>query len=166
MRKNRPRELVQACAKGVNNCDSPFKNRRTLVLVSVGLSCGAEQGNAEDISVTGKPVLGFREDSNTVPELAQVRKLYPLQLARREATERSYLVTTDLEFGKVPSGIFVSRTLDVSERRLIGCNIAVDIERYLNLVLQSGPRSSRSARIHTYTSRTRVSGANLHVLRS
>lgn len=48
-------------------------------------------------------------------------------------------MTTDLEFGKVPGGIFVSWTLDVSERRLIGCNVAVDVERYLNFVLRSGP---------------------------
>ena len=44
----------------------------------------------------------------------------------------SYLVATDLELREVPGGILVSRALDVSERSLIGGNIAMDVEGYLN----------------------------------
>ena len=60
----------------MNDCGGLFKNLRTLVLFSIGLSCSTEQGNAEDVSVAGEPVLRFRKDSNAIAELAQVRKLY------------------------------------------------------------------------------------------
>ena len=75
-------------------------------------------------------------------------------------------MTTDLKLGKIPSGILVSRALDVSERGLIGSNVAMDIERYLNFAFKSAPRLSRSTGVHTYTSRTRVSGASPPVLQS
>jgi len=52
-------------------------------------------------------------------------------------------VSTDLELGKVPRGVFMSRALDVPERSLIGGNIAMDIEGYLNFASQSTPRLSR-----------------------
>ena len=110
--------------------------------------------------MASEPVLGFRKDGNPVTELAQIRELGLLQLAVRGEGEQPYLVTTDLKFGKVPSGILVSRALDVSERGLVGSNVAVDVERYLNFVLKSAPRLSRSSGVHTYTSRTRVSGAS------
>jgi len=78
----------------------------------------------------------------------------------------SHLVTTDLKLCEVPSSILVSRALDVSERGLIGCNVAVDVEGYLNFTFKSAPRPSRSSGVHTYTSRTRVSDASPPALRS
>ena len=43
-------------------------------------------------------------------------------------------MATNFELGKVPSGILVSRALDMSERGFIRGNVAMDIERYLNCV--------------------------------
>ena len=127
-----------------------LRNPYTLVLFSVGLSCSTNQGNAKDISVTSKPVFGFGEDGNTITKLAQVRELGSPQLVIRGEGENSYLVATDLKLCEVPSSIFVSRALDMSERGLIGGNIAVDVEGYLNCALQSASRLSRSsAVIHT-----------------
>lgn len=77
-----------------------------------------------------------------------------------------YLVTTDLKLCEVPSGILMSRALDVSERGLIGRNVAVNVEGYLNFALKSAPRLSRSSGVHTYTSRTHVSGASPPALQS
>ena len=116
--------------------------------------------------MAGESILRFREDGNTVTELAQIRELGLLQLAVGSRGERSYLVTTNLKLCKVPSGILVSRALDVSERGLVGGNVAVDIERYLNFVSKSAPRSSRSSRVYTHTSRIRVSDASPPVLQS
>lgn len=44
----------------------------------------------------------------------------------------SYLVATDFKLGKIPGSVFVGRALDVPERGLVGGNIAVDIQGYLN----------------------------------
>ena len=116
--------------------------------------------------MAGKPVLRFREDGNAVTELAQVRELEWLQLTVGDRGEMAYLVTTDLKFCEVPSGILVSGALDVSERGLIGCNVAVNVEGYLNFALKSVPKLSRSSGIHTYTSRTRASDASPPALQS
>jgi len=69
-------------------------------------------------------------------------------------------MATNFKLGKVPSGVFVSRALDVSERRLIGGNITVDVQGYLDFARLSALGSSRSNGALTYTSRTRASGAN------
>jgi len=78
----------------------------------------------------------------------------------------SYLVTTDFKLCEVPSGILVSRALDVTERGLIGRNVAVNVEGYLNFAFKSAQRLSRSNGVHTYTSRTRASGASPPALQS
>ena len=49
-------------------------------------------------------------------------------------------MATDFELGKVPASIFVSWALDMSERGLIGGNVAVDIEGYLDFVWLSAPK--------------------------
>lgn len=110
--------------------------------------------------MTGESVLRFGEDGNAVTELAQVRELRSLQLAVRGRGESTYLMATYFKLGEVPSGIFVSGALDVTERGLIGGDIAVNVEGYLNFALLSAPRLSKSSGVYTYTSRTRVSGAN------
>lgn len=75
-------------------------------------------------------------------------------------------MTTNFELGKIPGGVLVSGTLDVSERGFVCCKIAVDIEGYFNFALPSALRSSGLNKICTYTSRTRVSDANPRERRS
>jgi len=84
----------------------------------------------------------------------------------RSVNQNRRPVTTDLKFGKAPTGILVSRALDVSERGLIGGNVAMDIERYLNFAFNSAPRLSISTGVHTYTSRPRVFDASPPALQS
>ena len=106
----------------------------TLVLFSVGLSCSAKQGNTKDVSVAGESILRFGEDGNAVTELAQVRKLSSLQFHVRNFSSSSYLMATDFKLGEVPRGVFMGRALDVSKRGLIGGNLAMDVQGYLNCV--------------------------------
>lgn len=68
-------------------------------------------------------------------------------------------MAADFKLGKVPGGILVGRALDVSERSLVGSDIAVNIERYLNCAAPSAPKLIRSSGVYTHTSRTRASGA-------
>lgn len=114
-------------------------NSHTLVLFCVRLSCGAEQGNTKDVPRAGEPVLRFGKDCNTIAKLAQIRELDQISASDVNRSKRSYLVTTDFKFGKVPGGVLVSRTLNVAERGLIGGDIAVDIEGNLDFFLQSVP---------------------------
>lgn len=69
-------------------------------------------------------------------------------------------MTTDFELGKVPARVFVGRTLDVSEGGLVGGNIAVDIQGYLDYAWPSVSTRGISSGVYTYTSRTRASDAN------
>jgi hypothetical protein len=67
-------------------------------------------------------------------------------------------MATDFKLGKVPGCILVSRALDMSERSLIGGDIAVNLERYFNFAYHQ-PQSYWSSGIETHTSGTRASGA-------
>jgi len=69
-------------------------------------------------------------------------------------------MATYFKLGKVPGGVFVSGALDVTEGGLIGGDIAVNVQGYLDFVWLSAPRLSESSGVYTYTSRTRVSDAN------
>jgi len=110
--------------------------------------------------MTGESVLRFGEDGHPVTELAQVRELGSLQFAVWGSDERKYLMATDFKLGKVPGGVFVGGALDVSEGGLIGGNITVDIQGYLDCTRPSASTRSSFGRVCTYTSRTRVSGAS------
>ena len=103
-----------------------------MVLFSVGLGSSAKQRNTKDIPSAGESILRFRENGNAVTELAQVRELDSLQFIVKDCHGGSYLMATHFELGKVPGGVFMSRALDVSERGLIGGNIAVDVQGHLD----------------------------------
>lgn len=45
---------------------------QTLVLLSVWRGRSAQKGDAQDVAAAREPVLGLRENSNTIAELAQV----------------------------------------------------------------------------------------------
>jgi hypothetical protein len=131
----------------------------TLILFSVRLGCSTKQRDTKDIPVARESILRFGEDGNPITELAQIRKLASFQFAVTDRSGRPHLMAADFKLGKVPGGIFVRWTLDVSERSLVSSNVALDIERYFDFALPSAPKFRRPSGIDTHTSRTRASGA-------
>ena len=120
-----------------------LRNPYTLVLLSVGLCRGAEQGYTKDVPAAGESVLALREDCNTISEFAQVRKLHPPLVDGNEPDNKSYLMTADFKLGEIPGGILVSRTLDMSEGGLVRSDITMDVERYLNFISRSARESTK-----------------------
>lgn len=72
-------------------------------------------------------------------------------------------MAANFKFGKIPGSVLVSGALDVSERSFVGSDVAMNIERYLDCVPPSAPRSCRWNGAYTYTSRIHVFGAILRV---